>query len=148
MPDLLNYMEYMHHNSVQFPLSLWRFLYFLTTAILKLNYSGSDGKESACNAGDLGLNPGWGRSPGEGTGNPLQYSCLGNPMSRGAWQATVHGAAKSQMQLSDQHFHFHTAWWLLVCVPSWWPWAFSWHEIYINISVLITIDNFWNSSGN
>ena len=44
---------------------------------------GSDGKEFACNAGDLGLNPGLGRFPGEGHGNPLQYSCLGNPMERG-----------------------------------------------------------------
>ena len=50
----------------------------------------SNGKESACNAGDLGLIPGSGRSPGEGNGNPLQYSCLENSMDRGAWQATVH----------------------------------------------------------
>ena len=47
-------------------------------------------KESTCNAGDLDLIPGLGRSPGEGNGNPLQYSCLGNPMDRGAWQATVY----------------------------------------------------------
>ena len=46
---------------------------------------GSDGKESACNMGDLGLIPGLGRSPGEGNGNPLQYSCLENPMDGGAW---------------------------------------------------------------
>ena len=52
------------------------------------------GKESACNAGDVSLIPGSGRSPGEGNGNPLQYSCLGNPVDRGAWQAIVHGAAK------------------------------------------------------
>ena len=45
-------------------------------------------------AGDMGSTPGSGRSPGEGNGNPLQYSCLGNPMDRGAWRATVHGAAK------------------------------------------------------
>ena len=56
----------------------------------------SAGKESACNAGDPGLIPGPGSSPGEGIGYPLQYSCLGNPMDREAWQATVHGAAKSQ----------------------------------------------------
>ena len=56
---------------------------------------GSDGKESACNAGDLGSIPGLGRSPGEGNGNPLQYPCLENPMDRGAWWATVHGVAKS-----------------------------------------------------
>ena len=61
----------------------------------------SDGKESACNAGDLGLIPGWGRSPGEGNGNLLQYSCLENPMDRGAWRATVYGVAKSQAQLSN-----------------------------------------------
>ena len=51
----------------------------------------SVGKECACNAGDPGSIPGSGRSPGEGNGNPLQYSCLENPMDRGAWQATVHG---------------------------------------------------------
>ena len=57
---------------------------------------GSDGKESACNAGDLSLIPGLGRSPGEGNGCPLQYSCLDNSMDRGAWQATiVHGVAKN-----------------------------------------------------
>ena len=57
---------------------------------------GSEGKVSACNAGDLGLIPGSGRSPGEGNGNPLQYSCLENPMDKGAWNATVHGVAKSR----------------------------------------------------
>jgi len=51
---------------------------------------GSDGKESACSVGDLGSIPGLGRSPGEGNSNPLQYSCLGNPMDRGAWWATDH----------------------------------------------------------
>ena len=56
--------------------------------------SGSDGKESICNAGDLGSIPGSGRSPGKRNGNPLQYSCLGNPMDRAAWWATVHGVAK------------------------------------------------------
>ena len=53
------------------------------------------------NAGDLGLIPGLARSPGEGHGNPLQYSCLENPRDRGAWWATVHGVAKSRTQLSD-----------------------------------------------
>ena len=56
----------------------------------------SDGKESAYNAGDLGLIPGSGRSPSEGNGNPLQYSCLENPVERGAWQATVHEGRKTQ----------------------------------------------------
>ena len=54
-------------------------------------------KESACNAGDPGLIPGWGRSPGEGNGNPLQYSCLENPKDRGAWQATVHGILQARI---------------------------------------------------
>ena len=57
---------------------------------------GLGGKESACNVGDLGLIPGLERSPGEGNGNPLQYSCLENPMDRGAWRATVHGVTESQ----------------------------------------------------
>ena len=56
---------------------------------------GSDGKESACNEGDLGLIPGLGRSPGGGNDNPLQYSCLGHPIDSGTWWATVHGDAKS-----------------------------------------------------
>ena len=54
----------------------------------------SVGKESACNAGDWGSSPGLGRFPGEGNGNPLQYSCLENPMDRGAWLATVHEATR------------------------------------------------------
>ena len=61
---------------------------------------GSDGKESAHNAGDPGLIPGLERSPGEGNGNLLQYSCLENPMGRGTWSAIAHGVAKSQMRLS------------------------------------------------
>ena len=56
---------------------------------------GSDAKESACNVGDLGSIPGSGRFPGEGNGNPLQCSCLENPMDRRAWTATVHGVAES-----------------------------------------------------
>ena len=62
---------------------------------------GSHSKASVCNVGDLGSIPGSGRSPGEGNGNPLQYSCLENSMDRGAWWATVHGVAKSWTQLSD-----------------------------------------------
>ena len=57
---------------------------------------GSEDKASACNARDPGLIPGLERSPGDGNGNPLQYSCLENLMDRGAWRATVHGVAKSQ----------------------------------------------------
>ena len=60
-----------------------------------------DGKKSACNAGDVGSIPGSGKLPGEGNGNPLQYSCLENPMDRGAWGATVHRVAKNWTQLSN-----------------------------------------------
>ena len=63
--------------------------------------SGLTGIESACQAGDMGFIPGSGRPPGEGNSNPLQYSCLGNPMDRGAWQATVLGVTESWTQLSD-----------------------------------------------
>ena len=59
---------------------------------------GSDSKESACNAGDPGLTPGLGRSPGEGNGNPLQYSCLGKILDRGAWQVQSMGSQKSRTQ--------------------------------------------------
>ena len=62
---------------------------------------GSVSKESPCIAGDLGLIPGWGRSPVEGNGNPLQYSSLGDPVDRRAWQDTVHGMAKSRTQFSN-----------------------------------------------
>ena len=57
-------------------------------------FRGSDCKESACDTGDPSSIPGLGRSPGEGNGNPLQYSCLENSMERGTWQATVQGVAK------------------------------------------------------
>ena len=66
---------------------------------------GSDSIESTCNAGHLGSIPGSGRSPGEGNGYPLQYSCLENPKERGAWWVTAHGFAKTQ--LSDEHTHTH-----------------------------------------
>ena len=62
---------------------------------------GSDGKESTCNAGDPGLIPGLGRSSGKGNGNPLQYSCLGNPMDRGGLRATVLGVTKRWTRLTD-----------------------------------------------
>ena len=77
----------------------WHGIYSLGESLIKsLLIMGfpcsSVGKEPACSAGDLGLIPGWGRSPGEGSGNPLQYSCLENPMDRGACQATVYGVAR------------------------------------------------------
>ena len=70
--------------------------------LCKLSFpDSSDGKESACNTGDLGSIPGLGRCPGESNGYPLQNSYLGNHMDRGAWKAVVNGIAKSQTQLSD-----------------------------------------------
>ena len=65
---------------------------------------GSDGKESACNAGDLGSIPGSGRFPGEGNGNPLQYSCLENSMDRGIWGVYSPWVTMSRTELSNQHF--------------------------------------------
>ena len=64
---------------------------------------GSDGKESTCNAGDLGLIPGLGRSPGGGNGNALQYSCLENPMDRGAWRGIVHGSRRVGHDWATKH---------------------------------------------
>ena len=58
-------------------------------------------KNPSVNAGDMALIPGLGRSPGGGNGNPLLYSCVGNPMDKGAWQAIVHGVTKNWRQLSD-----------------------------------------------
>ena len=67
----------------------------------KVESRSSVGKESACNVGDLSSIPGLGRSLGKGNGSPLRYSCLGNPIDRGTWWATVHGVTKSWTQLSD-----------------------------------------------
>ena len=82
-------MQGLVHQNKDFELLLWGFP------------GGSNGKKSACNAGDLSFIPGSERSSGRGHDNPLQYSCLENFMDRGVWQATVHGIAKSQTQLSD-----------------------------------------------
>ena len=92
-----------YHLSInlQFHLCLFiRYIYFYLFISLSLHSyksfsCGSEGEESACNVGDPCLTFGLGRSPGEGNGNPLQYSCLENSMNRGAWQATVHGATES-----------------------------------------------------
>ena len=82
------------------------FFFFLLFGYIILGFTGgSAGKESVCNAGDLGLIPGLGRSPGEGNGNPRQYSCLENPMDRETWWAIVHGVAKE----SDTTEHAHMA---------------------------------------
>ena len=79
-------------------------------------------KVSACNVGDPGLIPGSGRCPGEGNGNPLQYSCLENYMDGGAWWATIHGITKSQTQLSGFIFTFRinylrlNSWMIIGCL--------------------------------
>ena len=76
---------------------------------------GSDSKASVCNEGDPGSIPGLGGSPGEGSGNPLQYSCLENPMDRGVSESAVHGVAKSWTRLSD--FTFMTVCGYTECEP-------------------------------
>ena len=94
-------------GSSSFSLSSFLFiLLFLDHAFAVVGFpGGSDGKESACIAGDLCLTPGLGRSPGEGNGNPLQYSCLENSKDRGAWWVTVHGFTESDMT-EQPHFNF------------------------------------------
>ena len=92
----------------------------LLTMPKPLEFPGSsEDKASTCHAGDQGSIPGLGRSPGEGNGNPLQYSCLENPMDRGAWPATVHGVTKSQTRLSKftslLHFKALTVWMTINC---------------------------------
>ena len=79
------------------------FILVLLIAVASLLCS-SVSKASACNAGDLGSIPRQGRSPGEGNGNPRQYSCLENPMDRGAWQATVHGIPRVGHDLALSFF--------------------------------------------
>ena len=91
-----------HPSQTQSPVTKGTLVFIYTTIIPWDGFpGGSDGKTCVCNARDPGSIPGLGRSPGEGNGNPLQYSCLENPMDRGAWYATVHGVAKSQTRLSD-----------------------------------------------
>ena len=80
-------------------------VYTVTSLVLWGFPGGSDGKESACDAGDPGSIPGLGRSPGEGCGNQIQYSCLENPMDRGAWWVTVHGVTKTWTRLTWLSMH-------------------------------------------
>ena len=101
-----SYMQgHLRHQSV-FLLKYWdpnlNKLYYITGFP-----GGSDGEESAGSAGDLGLVPGSGRCPGEGNGNPLQYSCLENSMEREAWQATVHSVTESNRIEQLTHVHMH-----------------------------------------
>ena len=90
-----------HHSVICLEFKEWDFSFQKVISSKKSLSNGSDGKESACNAGDTSSIPGLGRSPSEGNGYPLQYSCLANSMDRGAWRAIVHRVAKSQTQLSD-----------------------------------------------
>ena len=76
-------------------------IYHHIKLLLTIFPCGSDGSKSACNAGDAGSIPGLGRSPGEGNGNPLQYSCLENSMDRGSWWSTAYGVTKNWTQLRD-----------------------------------------------
>ena len=94
------------------PGSLDSSLCYIQSGIL---HDGSDRKASVYNVRDLGSIPGSGRSPGEGNGNPLQCSCLENPMDREAWGAIIHGVAKSQTWLSDWAGMYHT---ILYCYCS------------------------------
>ena len=79
------------------------FVWSVNTSSSSWGFPGSSvSKESACSAGDSGLIPGSGRSPGKRNGNPLQYSCLENPMDRGTWWATVHGVARARHNLATK----------------------------------------------
>ena len=86
------------------------------------------------NAGDSGCIPGWGRSPGKGNGNPLQYSCLENSMDRGAWWATVHGVAKSQTLLSDETTAMVVLW---IYNMSKLLLHFKYMLIFVNMSIIL-----------
>ena len=83
-------------------------LFYIGVWLIRGFPDGSDGKESAYNAGNCGLIPGSGRSPGEGDGNPLQHSCLDNSMDRGAWQASPWGHEESDMTEHLIYTHTHT----------------------------------------
>ena len=102
---------------------------------------GSDGKESACKVEDPGSIPVLGRSPGEGNGNPLQYSCLENPMDGEAWQAPIHGVAKSQTWLTDFTFTFsHIQMWELDHKEGWAPENWSFWTVVLEKTLESTLD--------
>ena len=102
---------------------------------------GSDRKESACSVGVPGLIPGLGRSPGEGNGNPLQYSCLENPVDRGAWQATVHEVTELDMTewLIYTHTHTHIVLFLIF-------WGISILFSIVAAPIYILTNNIWGFS--
>ena len=105
-------------TSVLFYILFW-VSHFYSYICVYMFPGGSDGKESTCNAWELGLIPGLGRSPGEGNGYPLCYSCLENFMDCGAWQAIVHGVTNSKMWLSDTYRYTHTHIHILVFSNYW-----------------------------
>ena len=110
------------------------FLFWKSFSFLK---NSSVGKKSACNAGDPGLITGSGRSPGGGHGNPLQYSCLENPMGKEAWQATVPGVAKSQTQLSTvSPFNELSAWKVQQGRFGLAPWRHRWFTALLKAPLL------------
>ena len=120
-------------NLVVFHHTCWLFLQltiFIGNNILFGGFPcGSDGKESACRARDLGLIPGWKRSPGEGNDNTLQHSCLENPMDRGAWWAIVRGIVKSQIWPTDYTF-----------LLSYFPWSlFHFTEMLLSCRNALTL---------
>ena len=84
-------------------------------SVSEVRGGGSDGTESSCNVGDPGSIPGSGKSPGEGKGNLLKYSCLENPMDRGAWRATYSPWGRKESDTTEKlHFHFHEVY-ILLC---------------------------------
>ena len=89
------------------PESFYFFFYYLSFGASQVALVVKNLLANAGDSGDVNLIPGLGRSPGEGNGNPLQYSCLENPMDRGAWQATVHGVQRVEHDLVTEHIHTH-----------------------------------------
>ena len=105
---------------------------------------GSDGKESTCNMRELCSTPGSGRSPGGDNGNPLQYSCLKNPMDRGTWWSSVHGIAKSRTWLSCSHFIM----WPSISTSRYQPKRYicPHKNLYVNICSSIIHNSQWESN--
>ena len=95
----LSHLDHCKYSSLNLEYLPW------THIFIRSFPGGSNGKEFACNSGDLDLIPGLGRFPGEGNGYPLQYSCLENPMNKGTWWAIVHVVTKIHTWLSDWHFY-------------------------------------------